>query len=107
MAAPDARERRVSSGALAVPQRIGIYGYGTGGIGKTTLVSLARHAGKRVLVLDVDGGSWHVDCERLLLTSFAEVRAALADEALLAPYRTMSADDLGPLLDDAEVTDVR
>ena len=95
----------MSSGALAVPQRIGIYG--TGGIGKTTLVSLARHAGKRVLVLDVDGGSWHVDCERLLLTSFAEVRAALADEALLAPYRTMSADDLGPLLDDAEVTDVR
>ncbi len=62
-----------------VPQRVLLYG--TGGIGKTTLASLAPEA----VVLDVEGGAWHLDVECIhqeQLGSFGALRACLHSDAL-------------------------
>lgn len=86
----------VSAGLKTGPQRIGIYG--TGGVGKTTLVAALRNVGKRVLFLDADNGSANIECERIDawsgLDSFAALRGILADSKLCAPYNVIVIDSL-------------
>ncbi len=62
-----------------VPERVLLYG--TGGIGKTTLASLAPGA----VVLDVERGAWHLDVECIdqeQLGSFGALRACLHSDVL-------------------------
>ncbi len=69
----------ITSGRRDDPQRVLLYG--TGGIGKTTLASLAPGA----VVLDVEGGAWHLEVECIhqeQLGSFGALRACLHSDVL-------------------------
>lgn len=86
---------QVSSGALIVPQRIGIFG--SAGSGKTSLASLLSKIGKQPLFLDTDDGSNHMEVQRLEcrnLSSWPRLRAAIHDEALWKNFDTVILDSL-------------
>ncbi len=54
---------KLSKGRRRRSQRIGMYG--PGGIGKTTLAALLSRIGKRLLFVDLDAGSDHLDVDRI------------------------------------------
>jgi len=67
----------VTSGRIASAKRVMIYG--TGGVGKSTLASLAPKA----VVLDLEGGSGHLNVSRIQgLTSWSDLRACIQSDAL-------------------------
>lgn len=80
---------RVSSGRQARAQRVVIYG--PGGVGKTTLASLAPSA----ILLDIEGGSARLDVSRVEgIGTWDHLRAALQDPALTEPFSTVVIDSL-------------
>lgn len=86
----------VSSGVEVGPERTAIYG--TGGIGKSTLAAAIGNLGKNALFLDADAGSKRVACNRLGpqqgLVDWQSLRAALANDSLLAPYDVVILDSI-------------
>lgn len=84
--APTAGAFAVQSGRLNPAQRIVLYG--PGGIGKSTLASLAPDP----IVLDVEGGTWHLDVKRVPgIDTFAQLRSCLQSDVLTA-YKTVVID---------------
>lgn len=80
---------RISSGPLARAQRVVLYG--PGGVGKTTLASIAPTP----LLLDIEGGSARLDVSRVDgLNSWEHLRGALQDAALTEPFSTIVIDSL-------------
>lgn len=83
-----------TTGAISSAQRIGIYG--TGGVGKTSLVQSLKQIGKRPLILDVDNGSKHLDVARLSasegLSDWASLREVLANAELWKGYDVVCID---------------
>jgi hypothetical protein len=76
----------VTSGRVASPQRIVVYG--PGGIGKTTLSALAPGA----IVLDVEEGSRAVDCQRIGgIETFDDLLGVLNSD-ILDGYETVVID---------------
>lgn len=76
---PGARPFAISSGKLAGPQRVVLYGPGK--VGKTTLATLAPNA----VVVDVENGSRQIDTQRVdhdLVDTFENLRACLQSDAL-------------------------
>ena len=74
---PAAREFPVTSGKLDAPQKILLYG--PGGIGKSTLASLASGA----IILDIESGTRDLDVDRIeSIDSFAALRTCLQGNAL-------------------------
>ena len=74
---PAAREFPVTSGKLDAPQKILLYG--PGGIGKSTLASLASGA----IILDIESGTRDLDVDRIEnIDSFAALRTCLQGNAL-------------------------
>jgi hypothetical protein len=85
----------VSSGLVSGAERIGIYG--TGGIGKTTLVHLMEQVGRKPLFIDLDDGSRHLECDRIPssdVQTWDDLRAVLADVALWSKFDTVCIDTL-------------
>ena len=71
------RKFAVTSGRIDGPQKIVLYG--TGGIGKSTLASLAP----KPVILDIETGTRDLDAHRVEgIESFAELRACLQGTAL-------------------------
>lgn len=67
----------ITSGLIDAPQRILLYG--PGGIGKTTLASLAPNA----VFLDIEGGTCHLDVQRIEgIESWDDLRTCLQSDAL-------------------------
>mgnify|MGYP001310845247 CR=1 FL=1 len=78
---------KISSGRIPRPQRVILFG--PGGVGKTTLASLAPEP----LVLDIDKGSSHLSVPRVEgIETWEHLRAALSDRALLEPFKTIIVD---------------
>lgn len=74
-----AKDFAVSTGRIAGPQRILIYG--TGGIGKSSLAALAP----KPVFLDIEGGTKDLDVARIgpdVIESFADLRAVMASDKL-------------------------
>lgn len=65
----------IVSGVMNRAQRAVIYG--TGGIGKTSLLSLMQGVGIRPLLLDCEEGSGEIDVDRVPITSWDELLASL------------------------------
>ena len=83
---PAAREFPVTSGKLDAPQKILLYG--PGGIGKSTLASLASGA----IILDIESGTRDLDVDRIeSIDSFAALRTCLQGNALEG-HRTVVID---------------
>ena len=82
------KDSRVSSGKQPPPaERIAIYG--EGGIGKTTLVSLADSP----LIIDLEQGSMNVEVDRVAdIETYDDLLATMRDADLLAPYKTVAVD---------------
>ena len=73
----EAREFPLTSGKIDAPQRILLYG--PGGIGKSTLASLAPGA----VMIDIESGTRDLDVERIeSIESFADLRTCLQGDAL-------------------------
>ena len=71
------RQFAITSGRIEGPQRIVLYG--PGGIGKSTLASLAPGA----VLLDIEQGSRELDARRIgNIETFADLRACLQSDAL-------------------------
>lgn len=83
-----------SRGTLQSAQKIGIYG--TGGIGKTSLVRSLIEVGIRPLILDLDDGSKAMDVDRVCasdgLNSWDALHAALTDNQLCGQYDAVCVD---------------
>jgi len=76
----------VTSGRIAGPQRIVVYG--PGGIGKSTLASLAPDP----IVLDIEEGTREIDVQRIEgIGTFAELRGVLSDD-IVDGYKTIVID---------------
>lgn len=76
-----------SKGIKTIGQRVILYG--TGGIGKSCLAALAPKA----LIIDLEGGTHAIDAERIEgVKTFADLRAALRDDALWKDSRTVVID---------------
>lgn len=75
-AATPAREYAISSGRIAGPQRILLYG--TGGIGKTSLAALAPNP----VFLDLEQGTEQLDVHRLSIDNWHDLRAVLQSDKL-------------------------
>lgn len=103
-ARPSIRAFEVGSGIVTSPQRVVLYG--SGGIGKTTLVSLLTEIGKRPLFLDVESGTGRLAVDRVEskhLQAFADVRAALCSDSLWADHDVVVIDSLSKVEDMAAV----
>lgn len=84
--APSGDRFAVTSGKIDGPQRVVLYG--PGGIGKSTLASLAPEA----VNLDIEEGSRHIDLKRIDgIRTFADLRACLQSNALDG-YKTVVVD---------------
>jgi len=88
------RTFRPRSGVVVSPQKIGVYG--TGGIGKSSLIPLLKDVGKRPLVLDLDDGSKELDVDRLTaadgVDSWESMLDALKSDELWKPYDVVCID---------------
>ena len=73
-------------------QKVGIYG--TGGIGKTELVTLAKDVGKRVLIVDVDDGCRFLDVESRMPANWEELLGLLGDMEFLPDYNLVCVDSM-------------
>lgn len=75
------KEFRVSSGIQTGAQIIGLYG--TGGIGKTELLSNVRKVGKSIIIIDVERSTNFIDVPRIsTVETFDDLRDALASPVL-------------------------
>jgi hypothetical protein len=94
--ARSAKSFTVSSGIIYGADRIGVYG--TGGIGKTTLVYLMEQIGRKPLFVDLDDGTRKIEgCDRIKsqeVQTWDDLRAVLADTGLWSPYDTVVIDTL-------------
>lgn len=68
--------------------------YGTGGCGKSTLASLLKNVGINPLILDLDGGTKHLDVSRIDINSWSMLRAALKKKDLIGQFNAVVVDDL-------------
>lgn len=68
--------------------------YGTGGSGKSTLAALLKNVGINPLILDLDGGTKHLDVSRVDVSSWAMLRAALKKKELVSQFNAIVVDDL-------------
>jgi hypothetical protein len=69
--------------------------YGSGGIGKSELVSLLAKQGVNMLFLDLEYGTQHLDVNRVSgIQTFDELRSILHDDALMAAYDGVAIDSL-------------
>lgn len=68
--------------------------YGTGGCGKSTLASLLKNVGINPLILDLDGGTKHLDVSRIDISSWSMLRAALKKKDLVGQFDAVVVDDL-------------
>jgi hypothetical protein len=68
--------------------------YGTGGSGKSTLAALLKEVGINPLILDLDGGTKHLDVSRVDITSWSMLRAALQKKELIKQFGAVVIDDL-------------
>lgn len=99
-APPPQRSRKkaeVLSGIVASsPKRIVLYG--RGGIGKSELASLLKDVGIKPLMIDLEGGSDHIDISRIKdVTTYQECRDHLQDEELFSGYGAVVVDTLTKL----------
>ncbi len=79
------RKRGYTSGVTQEPLNVCVYG--TGGVGKTKLLSLTKQVGLNILFVDLENGTHKVDCCREQgFSSFDEVRELLQDIAYLEPF---------------------
>jgi hypothetical protein len=86
VANPVAKDFAVSTGRIAGPQRVLIYG--TGGIGKSSLAGLAPTP----VFLDIEGGTNELDVPRIRgIETFDDLRAVIASDKL-DPYATVAID---------------
>lgn len=79
-----------SSGILQAPQRIGIYG--SGGIGKSSLVANMAAIGKKPKFIDLDEGTGELNVSRIAVATFDRLRKALQKESLWTGYDTVVID---------------
>ncbi len=93
-AAEPTKNYTVSRGLRKSGQKVVVYG--SGGIGKSKLVSLLEAIGQPVLIADIEDGTNFLDVSRVEPTprTFAEVRACLHNPELLAPYAAIGIDSL-------------
>ncbi len=85
----------MSKGKRVAAQRVVLYG--PGGIGKSELCSLLSGVGLKPLFFDVEGGSDHLDIDRIeagQLQTLDDLRAALANDALCGEYNAIVIDSL-------------
>lgn len=75
-AAAPARSFEITSGKIQGAQRILLYG--PGGIGKSTLASLAPGA----VMIDLEDGTREIDASRINIDTFQELQACLRSDAL-------------------------
>lgn len=75
----------VSSGRLAMPQRVVLYG--TGGIGKSSLSALAPNP----VFLDLESGTDEMDVQRIPITDWQGLRDCLRSD-ILDPFQTIVID---------------
>ena len=82
----------VTTGVIASsPKRVVVYG--SGGIGKSELASLLGNVGVKPLVLDLEGGTEHIDVARIKgISTFQECRDILHDEELCSDYQAIVID---------------
>jgi hypothetical protein len=86
-------EFAITSGVQQTPERVGIYG--SGGVGKTTLVAECALAGKRPLLIDLERGSSKVEIDRVSsVTTFDELLALLRNESVWKPYDVLALDSV-------------
>ena len=79
------RDFTISSGRIAGPQRIVVYG--TGGIGKTSLAALAPNP----VFLDLESGTQELDVNRISIDNWSDLRACLQSDKLDA-FQTVVID---------------
>jgi len=97
---PSSEGRPIPSGhGLTVKDGLDIEGeklfiFGVGGVGKSTLCSLIAEMGIRPLFVDAGNSTSHLSVARVKPTTHDQVRAALHDDALLAPYGAVVLDDM-------------
>ena len=98
--APAATKRNfsVSTGKMqGVGQKVCLYG--PGGVGKTSLASLLKDVGMKVLFIDVEDSSKFLDVDRVTPANWDEVRQALHTPSLIAPYDVIVIESLTKLED--------
>lgn len=85
------RSYAVKSGVQQTPMRVVLYG--AGGVGKSKLVSLAQMLGLRVLMIDLEQGTHHLDVDRIDdIEGWAELRGLLQDTSFTDQYDLIGVD---------------
>jgi hypothetical protein len=89
----------MSSTPLAVTNGNSVKGekvviYSIGGAGKSTLCASIIDLGIKPLFIDIGDSTSHMDVDRVIPADFSQLRGALHNDALLAPYGAIVLDDL-------------
>lgn len=86
-----AKEFKIQSGTITVPQKVVLYG--PGGVGKTELSSLLETVGIKPLILDIENGSAYLNVHRIgdILT-WDDLRSLLHDESLWSGFGAVVID---------------
>lgn len=80
------KEFAISSGRIAGPQRVVVYG--TGGIGKSSLAALAPNP----IFLDLESGTEELDVKRVSIDNWRDLRACLQSDSALEGFGTVVVD---------------
>ena len=82
----------VNRGRRLTAQRIELYG--PGGIGKSELVENMKKVGIEPLVLDTDNETNHLNIDRVDVSNWQSLRAAVQDKELIGPYGAVVIDNM-------------